>query len=136
MKTWCANTRGLDGTPLSYIIRKNEEPMDYVEGVEWTIDEELINRHSLYGKYYSNDNTKVWTMITSVFLNTNGWNWISDLHPTQDGRKALLALERHYLDDSTQSVLFSAATQIMSTLQYKGEHKNFTFEDYKSTVTL
>lgn len=74
----------------TWLIREHDEPKDYVNGEEWSIDEECVNRHPLKGAAWKDDNKKVWKMLNHIFHDTAGWSWIQPaFHSKQDGRGAL-----------------------------------------------
>lgn len=88
----------------------------------------MVLRHPLEGDTFDEDNQLVWELINSVFHGTDGWNWISEYASTCDGRKAYL--NKHYLDDTNCDTILNQAYDIVYTMVYRGESRNFTFEKF------
>jgi len=88
---------GVNGIPLSYIVREIENP---TPGTEYaTFIERMINRALLNGQYYIADTRRVHNLIIGFlrgFLQgENTENWIRNIAKYQDGRCDMIALRHH-----------------------------------------
>ena len=127
------NKRGINGTPLAYLVRADvvppaPDPQPY--GVP-TLTHELIRR-ARHGNYYAYevDNETLWSLVRRLTANGFAWGWISMYSRTQNGRGAYLNLKTHYLGSSFQDRIQSDADRVLETTFYDGKARNFTFENY------
>ena len=127
------NKRGVNGTPLAYLVRQDVEPPDpdpQPYGMP-TLIQELIRR-ARHGDYYAYevDNQTLWSIVRRLTSNGFAWGWVSMHSRTQNGREAYLNLKTHYLGRSFQDKILTDAVKILETTVYDGKARNFTFELY------
>jgi hypothetical protein len=98
--------RGVNGTPLAYLVRDDPVPDDNNDegyGLPSTT-EELIRRArhgNNYPPYYVTDNTFLWSVIREITQDGEAWSWVSSFSRTRNGHAAYLALRTHYLGPSS-----------------------------------
>lgn len=87
----------------------------------------------LFGTAYKNDNRRLWDLLEGTLVNTTAYNHISPYERSHDGRKAWLALKRHFEgEDYVERTKDQAMTTLTNTY-YRGESRNYRFEDYINT---
>ena len=110
---------GVNGVPLSYIVRDAAEPED---GAEYeTFDEKMIARAPHTGQYFLADSHRVHNLITGFLQGEQSESWIRNIARYQDGRRDIIALRRHYAGEGNSTRRISDAKRIQSTLHYKSE---------------
>lgn len=127
------NKRGLNGTPLAYLVRTQVVP-PYADPLVYgqpTYAQELIRR-ARHGDYpaYQEDNESLWSVIRRLTTGGFAWGWVSAFARTQDGRAAYLQLKTHYLGNSLQDKIQSDADRVLDNTFYDGKARNFTYETY------
>jgi hypothetical protein len=82
---------GVNGIPLSYIVREQDEP---TPGVEYsTFNERMVHRVPLRGQYFIADARRVHNLLVVGFLHgENMENWIRSIARYQDGRRDMISL--------------------------------------------
>ena len=129
--------RGTSGIPLSYCVRKNEEP-EADPALGWdSYDDEMIARApiTVNGRndpQFTRDNDIVWTII-STLVSKHECKVQAEKEGAftrRDGRKAYWNIFRHYCGGSDASHRVSKARKILSNLVYHGETKRFTFDKF------
>ena len=127
------NKRGLNGTPLAYLVRQDVVPPapDLQPFGVPTLTQELIRR-AKHGDYYAYevDNETLWSLVRRLTFGEFAWGWVSMHSRTQDGRAAYLSLKTHYLGRSFQDKIQFDADKVLETTTYDGKARNFTFEQY------
>jgi hypothetical protein len=129
------NTRGIDGVPLAYLVRKDVVPPDADDNPEAygepTFADELV-RHAKHegNPSYQVDNQALWSVIRKLTMGGFAWSWVSSCARSQNGREAYLQLKTHYLGKSLQDKIQSDANKILENTFYDGKARNFTFEAY------
>jgi hypothetical protein len=111
---------GVNGIPLSYVVREDEDPEDGVEYLTFT--ERMIARAPLKGQYFEADSRRVHTLLTGFLQGELTENWIRPIARHQDGRRDMIALRNHYAGKGNSTHRISDANRIKSTLHYKSEH--------------
>jgi hypothetical protein len=110
---------GVNGIPLSYVVREDEDPEDGVEYLTFT--ERMIARAPLKGQYFEADSRRVHTLLTGFLQGELTENWIRPIARHQDGRRDMIALRNHYAGEGNSTRRISDANRIKSTLHYKSE---------------
>ena len=111
--------------PLSYVIRSRTQPADVTDMDKedqrfWTV--------RLSGDRFQKDNKKVWGILKSLLLDTDGWTWIEDHE--NNGRAAYQALSDHYDGPGQTEKRVAEARGILKQLHYKNERNQVNFEVY------
>jgi hypothetical protein len=110
---------GVNGVPLSYIVRDAAEPEN---GAEYeTFNEKMIARAPHTGQYFLADSRRVHNLITGFLQGEQSESWIRNIARYQDGRRDIIALRRHYAGEGNSTRRISDAKRIQSTLHYKSE---------------
>jgi hypothetical protein len=122
---------GVNGVPLSYIVREVAEAED---GNEYeTFNERLIARAPLAGQYYLADSRRVHNLLTGYMQGEQSESWIRSIARYQDGRRDMLALRRHYAGEGNSTRRIGDAKRIQSTLHYKSE-RALAFNKFLDTL--
>jgi hypothetical protein len=110
---------GVNGVPLSYVVREVAEPDD---GIEYeTFSERMIERAPHNGQYYIADSRRVHNLLTGYLQGEQSESWIRSIAKRQDGRRDMIALRRHYAGEGNSTRRISDAKRIQTTLHYKSE---------------
>ena len=116
------------GAPLSYVIRK-----DLGEDVEWeSLDREVQKIHAapLEGFAFNLDSKRVLAILKELCLNTSAETWFRNI---KCGRRAMVALQRHYDGPDEQHKGLEEARAKISKAFYKHEG-TFTFEKFATIL--
>jgi hypothetical protein len=94
---------GLNGVPLSYITRKDDEP-DYSGEDDTDFEMLTIACAPMSGIAYQADTKKVHQLILGFVQGEDALTWIKDIMKKQDGRLDMKYLRHHYIGAGSQSV--------------------------------
>lgn len=125
---YCASHLGANGIPLSYVIRKDDEPAanpdDYPEFIHRT-----VACAPLTGEYYNADKLTVFNMIVSFTTGQPSGDWVKDTLRAHDGRRSMKALRSHFSGEGNATRNISVADRLYDTLHYKTE-RSMAFETF------
>ena len=110
---------GVNGIPLSYVVREVEEPDDDTDYP--TFNERIIGRAPLAGQYFVADARRVHQLLIGFLQGENTETWIRSIAKFQDGRRDMTALRRHYAGEGNSTRRIADAKKIQNTLHYKSE---------------
>ena len=110
---------GVNGIPLSYVVREVEEPAEEAEYT--TFNERMTSRAPLVGQYFVADARRVHNLLIGYLQGENTETWIRSIAKYQDGRKDMMALRRHYAGEGNSTRRIADAKKIQTTLHYKTE---------------
>ncbi len=112
-----AQTYGVQGKNLKYIIHYVVIPAEFVDDAEWH-----MFQLSLTGKAYSMDNKSVYHLLKSSLVSMSGWTWIERYDTMENGCGAFLAWTSHYNGQGELSKRTAMAKARIKSLFYKNEH--------------
>ena len=118
----CAETIGVQGEPLRYVIRAEEAPDEFTD-----VEQERMYQIPLEGSAYSLDNKTVYRKLKAFLIDGPGWAWIKEFDNAEDGRAAFFAWTGHYNGAGELSKRIALAKARLKTLFYKNE-KSLPFE--------
>ena len=72
----------------------------------------------------------MWSLLESNLVNTNPYNHITAYKARRDGKRAWKALSSFHEGENFIQKTQDEAMSILSSTYYKGEARNFGFEDY------
>ena len=135
-KTWKAEfeaylsaIRGENGTPLSYIIRDDddmtEEQLDDLEGPAKEIFEA-----PLQGTYFERDNYQVFQHLRTQIVGSSAETHIESFERKSDGRNAWLFLKTKYEGEDARNAAIAIARKDISSASWERNLKNWSFDDY------
>jgi hypothetical protein len=75
-----AQTYGVQGENLKYIVHDVVIPAEFVDDAEWR-----MYQLPLTGKVYSMDNKSVYHLLKSFLINISGWTWIEPYDTMENG---------------------------------------------------
>jgi hypothetical protein len=110
---------GVNGVPLSYVVREVAEPEDDLEYE--TFSERMIARAPHTGQYYVADTRRVHNLLTGYLQGEQSESWIRNIAKYQDGRRDMIALRHHYAGEGNSTRRILDAKRIQTTLHYKSE---------------
>ena len=116
----------MDKLPLSYVIRGQAPDLE-------NADPETLRFWSvrLQGKRFQKDNTKVWNILKSLVIDTDGWTWIEEYDdPRNDGRAAMKALISHYDGPGEKEKRIAEARATLQNVHYRSEKHAVNWEVY------
>lgn len=146
---------GLNGTPLSYVIRKSLWPTakgDNPASGYATLDEEMILRAPILGTgtvrgavnqesngpfadSYITDRALAWDKLALLFHNHESWTYAKPARKQRNGCWAYKAVFDHYLGPNNVDHLAGKAKRRLVSLTYKGKSRNWTFEKFVTVHT-
>ena len=122
---------GANGVPLSYVIRRTEEP-EYDEDLQY--DEAVIHAVALDGEDFKIDARTVHQLILrNVHEDSDAYTYIKPLLRRRNGRLDITALRQRYDNDATKQAIINMAKSSLSHLRYKNE-RSFSFERFSSKL--
>ena len=110
---------GVNGVPLEYIIRENEDP-DH-DGIFPDFISRSIACAPLSGEYYDADKLTVFNMIVAFTAGQPSGEWIKNTLRYSDGRRSIKALRAHFAGEGNASRNLAEAERLQETLHYKNE---------------
>jgi hypothetical protein len=126
--------RGESGLPLAYVTRDTVEPPAVDPGFGLpTFIQEMVDRGDHNQPAYQNDSIEVFNVIRHMTHGGLAWSWVSAFNRTKNGRDAYIALKSHYLGESYQARIKTAADAVLTKTYYDGQ-RSFTFEQYISVL--
>lgn len=134
---------GIDGSPLSYIIRDDavvpaaatDPPFGSANNASRykTLRDEIRCRATQTGERYHLDNARVFTLLNESLADFEDvLTWMHDQVAGQDGRAAWIALKAHYLGSTELETLEVLAEKRLDSHTYRGEKPRYTFEHHIS----
>lgn len=109
--------------PLAYVVRRDTMPNN---------PDDITRRMymvRLNGPLYDIDNARVYQLLKSFTLKTEGWEWMKNYDTTENGRGAMLALRAHYDGSAAISRRVAYANQIIKDAHYRTE-QTYPFEQF------
>jgi hypothetical protein len=120
---------GVNGVPLSYVIRKVETPEP---GEKYgTFTEECVARAPLKGAAFEADSRQAHQLILALVQGEVAEQWIKPFKKAKDGRKDMMALVAHHEGEGNSSRRISDAERLKTNLIYKSE-KSSKFQVFLS----
>ena len=128
---WLSSMKSTNTVPLTYVIRK--AGIDMATYAFADDEERRLYKVALAGPKYMCDRTNVYQLLKGLFIDTEGWSWMSKWDRTQDGRRAWQDACAHYDGPGeTQKRIVQARANI-SELFYKSE-SSFSFEKFSTRL--
>ena len=118
---------GMNGIPLSYVIRENDQP-DRI-GPHANFTEECIACAPLTGVAYDSDRSAVHQALVSFTTGQPSENWIKAINRHKDGRRSMTALRNHFSGEGNVTRRIAEADRYKDTLHYKNE-RSLPFETF------
>ena len=119
---------GVDGVPLSYVIREEEN----VPGPAATFTsfvEQTIASAPLQGTYYEADRATVHQAIVSYTAGQPSEDWIKTVSRYKNGRRSMKALRDHFAGEGNVTRRIAEAERLRDSLHYKNE-RSLSFESF------
>ena len=118
---------GVNGIPLSYVIRENDDPD--TEGEHPNFVTKTIACAPLRGEYFLADRLTVFNLLLSFTTGQPSGDWIKSTIRHCDGRRSMKALRAHFAGEGNASRNKSVADALKASLHYKNE-RALAFEDF------
>jgi hypothetical protein len=135
--TWASKSLGPSGVPLLYVLRNEEEDLDY-DWYEPSLKEDLALRGP-HGDdnnmFWREDNTVVWNMLVFCLHPTKEYAYAQPFERSMDGNAAYNALKERMLGPSITKALEAKADHTIRTLQYNGQSKGLSFDRFVTNFT-
>ena len=110
---------GVNGIPLSYVIRETEEPDRAIEYLSF--NERAIACAPMRGPNFQADARKVHQLLKSFLQSESAEQWIKKVAPKQSGRDDMIVLRAHYSGEGTTTRRITQAEGYRDNLYYKHE---------------
>ena len=135
-KTWkaefeafLASIRGENNTPLSYIIRDDDElDEDQLAALEGPAKE--VYDAPLQGTYFDKDNYQVFQHLRAQIVGSSAETHIESYSKQGDGRNAWIFLKSNYEGEDARNAAIAVARREISSATWERNSKNWTFDDY------
>jgi hypothetical protein len=85
---------GVNGFPLVYVIRENEEPEEGKTYANFT--QECIEKCKLTGQEFAEDSKYLHNIIQSLIVGENAEQWVKEHKRLKNGRTDFLTLVAHF----------------------------------------
>ena len=112
---------GVEGIPLSYVVRANDAPDHQTE-----FGDDFISRSvacaPLQGAAFRADARKVHQLLMNFLVAESAEQWIRGHVNQVNGRLDMVALRNHYSGEGNASRRIATAEKLRETLHYKSEH--------------
>ena len=119
---------GVNGVPLSYIVRENELPP--TDGrVYSNFMEETVYCAPLNGTIFDADKNTVHQAILSFTTGYPSEDWIKDKNKYRDGCRSMKALRDHFAGEGNATRRIAEADRLKKSLHYKNE-RSLAFETF------
>ena len=122
---------------LSYLIdesprRVGHANANYVElgEVDFNLPDLFLTEPVHFGPVYKTDNKRLWSLLEDSLVNTTPYNHIAPFERSRDGRRAWISLKGYFEGEDFVQRTQDQAMSTLSNTYYRGETKNFKFEDY------
>ena len=122
---------GVNGIPLSYVIREVEEPDRTTDHPGF--NERAIACAPLVGTNFQADARRVHQLLKSFLQTETAEQWIKPLARRQSGRDDMIALRNHYSGEGNTSRRIAQAERYRDTLYYKHE-KSLSFSNFLDKI--
>ena len=125
---YCSTLSGVDGVPLSYVIRDNDNaPPDGTEYASFL--DETIYCAPLNGSYFNADKQVVHQALISFTAGQPSEDWLKSVARYKDGRRSMQALRNHFSGEGNATRRIAEADRMKKNLHYKNE-KSLSFETF------
>jgi len=121
MLNYLSILRGVQGVPLSYVIRRDDDEAVDDDIDPNAFDQLCIARCPLEGEYFDADNQQVHQIITSYVTGENPEEWIKGIRKHKNGRMDMEQLRSHYRGESNTVKTIQEAESLKSKLHYRNE---------------
>ena len=111
---------GVNGVPLSYIVRENEQP-DHNGDFGDDFNATMVACAPLQGTHFRTDARKVHQLLKNFLVAETAEQWIKHLSRYADGRRDMQALRDHYEGEGNASRRIATADRMRDSLHYKSE---------------
>ena len=113
-----------------HAVRSNANYRELDEFLNLDLEENFYHRTVHFGSHFKSDNTKFWTLLEGLLINTDPYNYIAQFADARNGRKAWQELcKRFEGEDSFQRIRNSAMNRLKN-VTYRGDTKFFKWENY------
>ena len=129
-QNYCRTIRGTLNIPIVYVFRDSTAPtLNLFTGDFSSSDDALISNVTLRGKYFNEDNARVWNILETLTCNGNAWSFIKHFKNRRDGRGAILVLKGQCEGAASLEVRKKTAYLIIKDQIYDGKGR-FTWDQY------
>jgi hypothetical protein len=122
---------GVNGVPLSYVVREKEAPDTDVE--YGSFNEQAVACAPLTGPTFQADSRKVHQLLKSFLQTETAEQWIQPLARRQSGREDMKALRSHYSGEGNTTRRIADAERARDSLHYKNE-KSMPFSSFLDSL--
>jgi hypothetical protein len=138
LKEWTSSNVGLQGAPLSYVIRANALPSATVppflanrsySAEHGSVEEELVQRCTHDHPAFATDNAAVFDAIEKALRGTIFYPTIKPHSRKKDGRSAWLALQGQYLGEAKWRQEIKECEDLVNNRVWKG-NSHMTLEKF------
>ena len=116
---------GSYGIPLSYIIRVNDEPLDY-DAEYSALSDKLIACTLHQGTKFVSDNKLTFSLLSTHLKDSEAESTVKRFNRSRNGRACWAALKIHFESESYKSTMKTIAIANIRASEYNGPKKNFT----------
>ena len=125
MENYLSSIYGVDGVPLSYIIRPNDAPDRTTTFSDF--NERAIACAPLNGAAFEADKRQVHQIMVSFTQKQLSEDWIKPVKSQRNGREDMKRLRSHFSGEGNATRRIAVAERLRDSLFYKNE-RSLTFE--------
>ena len=112
------------------VLKSNANLIELDGFLDLDLEQVFYDRTVHFGSHFKSDNSKFWTLLEGLLINTDPYNYIAEFSKTKNGRKAWKELcKRFEGEDSFQRIRNSAMNRL-KTVSYRGDTRYFKWEHY------
>ena len=128
-EAYLAAIRGENNTPLSYIIRDEDDiTPEEIAALEGPAKE--VYEAPLQGTFYEKYNYQVFQHLRTQIVGSSAETHIESFATNGDGRNAWLFLKSKYEGEDARNAAIAIARRDISSATWERNHKNWNFDDY------
>ena len=125
MENYLNSTYGVDGVPLSYVIRPNDAADRVTTFTDF--NDRAIACAPLTGPAFEADKRRVHQLLVAFTKGNPSEDWIKDSRSKRNGREDMKLLPAHFAGEGNATRRIAVAERLRDTLFYKNE-RSLTFE--------
>jgi len=127
--------RSVDGGPLSYVIRRNDDKVQLSHEGAPDRQSELEINMSHNGTAFDMDNQNAFALIFALVGGTDAESWLSNKTINRRSAKDVMdELRNHYDGDDYRELVLRKSEKTLKDLNYRCNEASFSFETYTTKI--
>ena len=127
--------RSVDGGPLSYVIRRDDDTTQIMDDGNPDRQSELEIKMPHLGTSFDIDNQNAFSLIFSLVGGTDAESWLSNRTVNRRSAKAVMfELRCHYDGEDQKELILRASEKALKDIYYRCNEASFSFETYTTKL--